>query len=437
LQVLCFILPEGQYFQHKARRPCVNALYKYEKSYWKRCVVANHANTKYNNEAVRVGCDTIRAQKNPQNTVPVMISAANRTQYENNLQILKSVVSAILLCGKQNIALRGHRDDNLSTSASNKGNFPAILNLMAASDQVLRKHLDTSAKNAKYTSKTIQNKIIEIIGDQIRMRIADSLGQDNAYFSIIGDEVTDKHANQEMLSVCLRFLDNIKGNPEVREVFFDFVYVERTTGESIAKGIVDCLFRRGIDIRKARGQAYDGASSMSSSRVGVQARTRLLSPRALYTHCHSHVLNLTVASSCKIPHIRNMVDSLNETFKFFNYSPKRQRFFEIILTETQETSKVRKLKGLCKTRWVERHTCYESFYDLYPKVCLCLEEITNPSPDNEGWGWDRETRIKAQGLLSTLKTFTHLISFIIAKNALHFIKGIASIKAAKEWKRYL
>ena len=148
--------------------------------------------------------------------------------------------------------------------------------------------------------------------------MTECLSQDDAFFAIIADEVTDVHANQEVLSVCLRFLDNLNPEqPEVKEVFFDFVYLDKTDGESISRAMMECLSKRGIDITKARRQAYDGASPMSSSRVGVQTRIRALAPRALYVHCNSHVLNLSIASSCQIQAIKNMIDTTNETFKFF------------------------------------------------------------------------------------------------------------------------
>ena len=50
--------------------------------------------------------------------------------------------------------------------------------------------------------------------------------------------------------------------------------------------------------------------------------------------------------------------------------------------------------------------------------------VTSPR-ENIGWNWDRETLTKAQGLLSTLITFQIVVSFVIAKNALHAVKGIA------------
>ena len=52
--------------------------------------------------------------------------------------------------------------------------------------------------------------------------------------------------------------------------------------------------------------------------------------------------------------------------------------------------------------------------------------MLHPSQENARWNWDRETLVKAQGLLSALTTFQHIISFVIAKNTLHTVKGIAA-----------
>ena len=49
------------------------------------------------------------------------------------------------------------------------------------------------------------------------------------YYSVIADEVTDV-ANKEQLSLCLRYVHN----EHVKEVFIDFVEVERITGQVLA-----------------------------------------------------------------------------------------------------------------------------------------------------------------------------------------------------------
>ena len=211
-------------------------------------------------------------------------------------------------------------------------------------------------------------------------------------------------------------------------MFFDFVELQRANGEQIAQAILASLSANNIDIKECRGQAYDGASATSSQKVGVQSRVKEVSPLALYTHCNSHILNLSIASACQIPLIRNMI---NETFLFFDNSPKRQRFFETILQALGSESIKVKLQGLCKTRWIERHTCYETFYDLCYFVCCCCEAIVYPEVYIENnvsadWDWDANTKVKAQGLLHSLKSGQQIVSFVVAKNSLELVKPLAT-----------
>jgi len=64
---------------------------------------------------------------------------------------------------------------------------------------------------------------------------------------------------------------------------------------------MDELRRVDIDATYMIGQGYDGASSMSGSVLGVQACIRQVCPSAVYVHCASHCLNLTISRSCDIP----------------------------------------------------------------------------------------------------------------------------------------
>jgi len=51
----------------------------------------------------------------------------------------------------------------------------------------------------------------------------------------------------------------------------------------------------GLHLDDIVGQGYDGAASMSSERVGLQARIRAEAPLAVYVHCSGHSLNLVIA----------------------------------------------------------------------------------------------------------------------------------------------
>ena len=78
----------------------------------------------------------------------------------------------------------------------------ATLQLMAKGDSVLNKHLLAAKRNAKYTSKTIQNEVVHIYASKIRERVTKSLRESNLHTDI-ADETTDRYCNGEILTVCL------------------------------------------------------------------------------------------------------------------------------------------------------------------------------------------------------------------------------------------
>ena len=71
-------------------------------------------------------------------------------------------------------------------------------------DPILAQHLINSPRNARYTSKTIQNELVEVIGNSIRNDIVDEVKKAK-FYSVIADEVTDS-ANKEELSLALRYI---------------------------------------------------------------------------------------------------------------------------------------------------------------------------------------------------------------------------------------
>ena len=224
-----------------------------------------------------------------------------------------------MLCVKQQIALRGHIDDDVQFAeppTSNEGNFIAIIRLLADSNPVLKEHLISGPWNARYTSKTVQNEIIGVIADLIRDYFRQCL-EKNPHFALIVDETTSQ--GQEVLSVCLRLLDFIAypSKPTKREVLIDLCDLQRTTGAAIAISIRDSLQRHGINLANCRGQAYDTTASMSSNKKGVQAEIARFAPDADYQGCCLHSPNLVICHPCQISSIQNMMDSCRELFSFF------------------------------------------------------------------------------------------------------------------------
>ena len=95
--------------------------------------------------------------------------------------------------------------------------------------------------------------------------------------------------NVEQMALCVIFVDE---HQNIREEFLQFSKPLRTTGYHLAEEIKSALQELGIKLENMRGQGYDGAASMSSTHVGVQARIMQDAPKAFYIHCSGHCLNL-------------------------------------------------------------------------------------------------------------------------------------------------
>jgi len=54
-----------------------------------------------------------------------------------------------------------------------------------------------------------------------------------------------------------------------------------------------------LDIKKCKGQGYDGASVMKGMYSGVQKRITDKAPNATYVHCCAHNLNLVICYAAK------------------------------------------------------------------------------------------------------------------------------------------
>ena len=127
------------------------------------------------------------------------------------------------------------------------------------------------------------------------------------FYSVLADEVTSH--NTEHLAVCIRFVD---GSLSIREECVAFVKLERVRAADIATGIQEVLKSVGLPLTHLHGQGYDGASTMSGEKGGVQRLLKDKQPKALYTHCAGHSLNLVITGSCQIPAIHNCISSVKD-----------------------------------------------------------------------------------------------------------------------------
>ena len=126
---------------------------------------------------------------------------------------------------------------------------------------------------------------MEVVGQYIRNDIIAKVKQAN-FYSVIADEVTDT-ANKEELPLSLRF---VLDGP-VKEVFVDFVEVERITGQVLAQTILVWLSKHGLSPTDITGQCCDGASNCQER---YQDASPLFSKRP---HWHCTLTVLLIAST--------------------------------------------------------------------------------------------------------------------------------------------
>ena len=86
-----------------------------------------------------------------------------------------------------------------------------------------------------------------------------------------------------------------------------------------------------------------------------------------------------------------------------------------------DNEKRKKLKSVCKTRWVERHEAFEVFLDLFIPVVCCLEDIKNASCDD----WSQETRRDALSYFIALTQFPFIFALSVTKEVLGYTKALS------------
>ena len=341
----------------------------------------------------------------------VMIDSNCKKEVEENRKILAPIIDIVILLGRLGLAFRGHMDDSQfhpnvgEYSSDGVGNFVEVLNYrVRGGDLVLENHLRTCSKNASYISKTSQNELINCCGNYIKDILV-------RFFSVLADEASDC-SNQEQLSLVIRFAD---GSGEIREELLGFLHCDLgLSGKALAETVLNGIADLTLDIQNCRGQGYDGDSSVSSYINGVSAQILRINEKAIYIHSHSHRLNLVVAGSCNIQIVRNVLDQIKKLSYFFNYSEPRQKILDACNENYAPNSSKKKLKDVCRTRWVERITGLDDFEELFIPIVFCLEQMSL----NVGRICNQDTSTKALSYYKLLTSFDFISALVLTRHVL-------------------
>ena len=393
-----------------------------------------HENTEYHRTSAARAAEFVARRHRPQLDVAVQAQTAGQREVERNRAIVSAIVETIKLAAMQNIAIRGHRDDGRIDPSgeypeTNDGNFRMLLRFRIQSgDTALQKHLAKAAGNALYTSKQIQNTILQDMASLIKQDIAQRVSHSKIW-ALMADETTDC-SNREQMALVIRYVDELKGQLIIREDPVSLIDVFATlrqlagetekhmSGMNLARVITAALAELKLDSGAMVAQCYDGAACMSSERVGVAAQIREESPLAHYFHCAVHALNLATSRINQVDAIRNALGTMETAVSFLTDGAKREELLHTAQHERLAEGERRKLLKLCQTRFVERHVAVERFWEQLPAVCLALELMTE-------WQ-DRRTSSQAANLLIAVTQGAFLVGLAVAQRLSGVLRPLAA-----------
>ena len=194
-------------------------------------------------------------------------------------KIIRQIIQAVIFLANQGIPFRGDVKGYRQTKTlAISWLFSRImLPLMMFCSSITNL---LGQKNATYLSPITQNGIINVIGYDLILTNIISEVKDATFYSVSADEVTSH--NVEHLPICVRFVDK---DFNIIEELVAFLKLARVRAVDIAEAITENLTSLGLSLDGLRGQGYDGASTMSGVKSGVQARIR-----GKTTKCNIHSL---------------------------------------------------------------------------------------------------------------------------------------------------
>ena len=131
-----------------------------------------------------------------------LMDEQKKKQVAENQYYIKTLAEILVLTATENVAQWGHRE---SLDSEKRGVFLSMLDLLSNHDPIIKKRLEQQAKNAKYTSKTIQNEILECLAAMVKEEIIQEV-KTSKQFSVIVDETKDVQKKEQMSFVLRYFL---------------------------------------------------------------------------------------------------------------------------------------------------------------------------------------------------------------------------------------
>ncbi|XP_008186326.1 zinc finger MYM-type protein 1-like [Acyrthosiphon pisum] len=149
-----------------------------------------------------------------------------------------------------------------------------------------------------------------------------------------------------------------------------------------------------------RGQAYDNGSNMVGKYQGVQTRVTNQNPRAFFTPCASHNLNLVLRDAAKnSSRASTFFGTVQRIYTIFSASTSRWDIFK-------QFCSIFTVKKWSETRWESRVNSVKALRFQLSNIIEALEEVSETANDSIA-------KSDARSLFIEISTYEFILSLII------------------------
>ncbi|XP_073120496.1 uncharacterized protein [Henckelia pumila] len=205
-------------------------------------------------------------------------------------------------------------------------------------------------------------------------------------FCILVDEARDI-SKREQMAIILRFVNN---HGILTERFLAIKSVSDTTSLNLKKEISDVLVYHDLQVKKIRGQGYDGASNMRVKDVSVIWE--------FFSHL-DNIVNIVTSSTKRISELhtaqRNEIEHMLVTGEHYSGSGANQ---------------IGNLQRAGATRWSSHYDSVKSLIGMYAATCNVFEVLSENSPNGRA-------RAEVRGIYRNMASF----EFVFILHLMHKI----------------